>query len=40
MMLKVMKLAGLKIKKIEISNAPARKEERIDEFNNCTISLD
>jgi hypothetical protein len=31
-MLKVMKQAGLRKKKIEVSNVPARKEERAVEF--------
>ena len=39
-MLKVMKLGGLKRKKIEISNIPARLEERYEEFDNSTIALD
>ena len=32
-MLKVMKQAGLRRKKIEVCNVPARKEERAEEFN-------
>ena len=39
-MLKVMKLGGLKRKKIEISNIPARIEERYEEFENSTLALD
>jgi hypothetical protein len=39
-MLKVMKLAGLRKKKIEISNIPARLEERYEEFDNCIVALD
>jgi hypothetical protein len=39
-MLKVMKLAGLKRKKIEISNIPARIEDRYEEFENSTVALD
>ena len=31
-MLKVMKLAGLRLKKVEISNMPAKLEKRIEEF--------
>ena len=38
-MLKVMKYAGLK-KKIEVCNVPAWKEERVEEFNQDTITLD
>lgn len=36
-MLKVMKFAGLKRKKVEVSSVPARKEERIGEFNHDTV---
>jgi len=39
-MLKVMKLGGLKRKKIEISNIPARIEERYEEFDNSALTLD
>jgi hypothetical protein len=39
-MLKVMRLGGLKRKKIEISNIPARIEERYEEFDNSALSLD
>lgn len=39
-MLKVMKLAGLKVKKVEICNVPARKEARAGEFNSSTVKLD
>ena len=35
-----MKLAGLRRKKIEISNIPARLEERYEEFENSAIALD
>jgi hypothetical protein len=35
-----MKNAGLKRKKIEISNIPARLEERYEEFENSTVALD
>ena len=38
--MKVMKLAGLKKKKIEVSNIPNRLEERIQEFSNSTLTLD
>lgn len=40
MMLKVMRNAGLRRKKIEISNIPGRLEERFEEFDNSTIALD
>ena len=39
-MLKVMKQAGLRQKKIEVSNVPAKKEQRVEEFENKTITLD
>ena len=39
-MLKVLKQAGLKLKKVEVCNVPARKEERKDEFENSTVTLD
>ena len=39
-MLKVMKLAGLRQKKIEVSNIPARRELRYEEFENKTTTLD
>ena len=39
-MLKVMKQAGLKKKKIRVVNIPARKEDRIDEFNDRTLEVD
>ena len=39
-MLKVMKLAGLKRKKVEVCSVPARKEERQKEFNHSTVTLD
>ena len=39
-MVKVMKLAGLKKKKIEVSNIPNRLEERIQEFSGSTLTLD
>ena len=32
-MLKIMKLAGLKKKKVEVCNIPARKEERVEKFS-------
>ena len=35
-----MKKAGLRIKKIEISNVPARKEQRVEEFEDKTVALD
>ena len=35
-----MKHAGLRRKKIEISNIPARLEERYEEFENSVIVLD
>jgi len=38
--LKVIKQTGLKKKKIEVCNVPARKEERVEEFNQDTLSLD
>ena len=38
--MKIMKLAGLKRKKIEVSNIPTRIEERQEEFQNLTIALD
>ena len=39
-MAKIMKQAGLKRKKVEICNVPAKKEERSDEFKQDTLSLD
>ena len=39
-MSKVLKLAGLKKKKVEICNVPARKEERKEEFEHNTLTLD
>ena len=39
-MLKVMKLAGLKKKKVEINNIPSRLEERYEEFDNSILKLD
>lgn len=39
-MLKVMKLAGLKLKKVEVCNVPARKEARVGEFNRDTVKVD
>ena len=39
-MLKVMKQAGFKRKKVEVCNVPARKEERQEEFESSTVSLD
>ena len=39
-MLKVMKQAGLTKKKVEVSNVPARLEERYQEFESTTVSLD
>ena len=39
-MLKVMKQAGLKLKKIEVSNIPAKKEQRVEEFETKTVNLD
>ena len=39
-MLKVMKMAGIKMKKIEVSNVAARKEAREQEFQNSVLSLD
>ena len=39
-MVKVMKLAGLKKKKIEVSSIPNRFEERIQEFSGSTLTLD
>ena len=39
-MTKVMKIAGMKKKKIEVSSAPAKKMERIDEFRSSTVILD
>ena len=35
-----MKSAGLRKKKIKIKNVPARGEQRYDEFENSTLSLD
>ena len=31
-MLKIMHKAGIKMKRIEVSNVPARKEQRVEEF--------
>jgi hypothetical protein len=39
-MLKAMKLSGLKMKKIEISNVPAKREARVQEFRDKIINLD
>ena len=39
-MLKVMKQAGLRLKKIEVSNIPAKKEQRVQEFEDKTVDLD
>ena len=39
-MLKVMKTAGLKKKKVRVRNIPTRYDERIDEFNNRTLEVD
>ena len=39
-MLKLMKRAGVRLKKIEICNVPTRKEARVDEFEDKTIALD
>lgn len=38
--MQVMKLAGLKKKKIEVRSIPNRLEERIEEFGNSTLTLD
>ena len=35
-----MKWSGLRLKKIEVSNIPAKKEQRVEEFENKTDSLD
>ena len=39
-MLRVMKTAGLKRKKVKVQNIPARLEERQDEFANSSLTLD
>lgn len=39
-MLKVMKRSGLRLKKVEVSNIPAKKEQRVEEFATKTIDLD
>ena len=39
-MLKVMKQAGLRLRKVEVSNVPAKKEQRVEEFEDKTIALD
>ena len=39
-MLKIMRLAGLKKKKVEINNIPTRLEERYEEFDNSILKLD
>ena len=39
-MVKIMKMAGLKKKKIEVCNVPAKKEDRVGEFNQDTLRLD
>ena len=39
-MLKVMKTAGLKKKKVRVRKIPTRYDERIDEFNNRTLEVD
>ena len=35
-----MKLAGLRRKKVEIVNVPAKLEKRMDEFQLSTLTLD
>jgi hypothetical protein len=35
-----MKRAGLKKKKVEVNNIPARAEQRVEEFKNSITSLD
>ena len=39
-MLKVMRLAGMRLKKVEVSNVPAKKETREEEFEIKTLALD
>ena len=39
-MLKLMKRAGVRMKKIEICNVPTRKEARVEEFEDKTVALD
>ena len=39
-MLKAMKLAGLRKKKVKVCNIPARKEDRAGEFAEDTLRLD
>ena len=39
-LLKIMKQAGMKKKKVHIQSIPARREERQDEFNDATLALD
>ena len=34
-----MKQAGLRMKKVEVSNVPAKKEIRVEEFENKTLTL-
>ena len=39
-MTKVMKIAGMSKRKVEICNIPAKKEQRVEEFADKTIALD
>lgn len=39
-MFKVMKLAGIKKKKVQVNNVAARKEQRAEEFENSSLALD
>ena len=39
-MYKLMKRAGVRMKKIEICNVPTRKEARVEEFEDKTVALD
>ena len=39
-MLKVLKQAGLRKKKVEVCNVPARQHERLGEFHKKTVELD
>ena len=36
-MYKIMRKAGLMMKRIEVNNVPARKEERVEEFTQSTV---
>ena len=39
-MLKIMKIAGIKKKKVRVQNVPAKGIERLEEFDNKVLALD